>query len=68
MGTQRPAPILRVEVRISKLDRRCGALSVVANFVALEQLIIMVKTRGVRFRNGGDITDEILMRYVTGVQ
>ena len=29
-----PAPILRVEVRISKLDRKCRALPVVANFVA----------------------------------
>ena len=40
-----PYPILRVEVRISKLDRKCGALPVVANFVALEQQIILVKTR-----------------------
>ena len=44
MGTQPPpqkgggvpSPILRVDVRISKLDRKCGALPVVANFVALE--------------------------------
>ena len=43
-GGARP-PILRVEVRISKLDRKCGALPVVANFVALEQQIILVKTR-----------------------
>ena len=28
-----PSPILRVEVRISKFDRKCGALPVVANFV-----------------------------------
>ena len=34
-----------VEVRISKLDRMCGALPVVASFVALEQQIILVKTR-----------------------
>jgi len=40
-----PSPILRVEVRISKLDRKCGALPVVASFVALEQQIILVKTR-----------------------
>jgi len=41
-----PSPILRVEVRISKLDRKCGALPVVANFVALErQIILVVKTR-----------------------
>ena len=53
MGTQPPpqkgggasSPILRVEVRISKLDRKCGALPVVANFVALELQIILVKTR-----------------------
>jgi len=40
-----PLPILRVEVRILKLDRKCGALPVVANFVALEQQTIIVKTR-----------------------
>jgi len=48
MGTQpppqkesgAPSPILRVAVRISKLD-----LPVVATFVALEQQIILVKTR-----------------------
>jgi len=40
-----PSPILRVEVRISKLDWKCGALPIVANFVALEQQIILVKTR-----------------------
>ena len=55
MGTQpppqngggAPSPILRVEVRISKLDRKCAALpvAVVANFVVLEQQIILVKTR-----------------------
>ena len=55
MGTQPPSPkgagggalstTLRVEVRISKLDRKCRALPVVANFVALEQQIILVKTR-----------------------
>jgi len=33
-----PVPLPNgVEVRISKLDRLCGALPVVANFVALEQ-------------------------------
>jgi len=36
-GGRSPSPILRVEIRISKLDRKCGALPVVANFVALEQ-------------------------------
>ena len=44
-GGRSPSPILRVEVRISKLVRKCGALPVVANFVALEQQIILVKTR-----------------------
>jgi len=44
-GGRAPFPILRVEVRISKLDRKCGALRVVANFVALEQQIILLKTR-----------------------
>jgi len=46
-GGGAPSPILRprVEVRISKLDRKCGALPVVASFVALEQQIILVKTR-----------------------
>jgi len=44
-GGGAPSPILRVKVRISKLDRKCGALPVVANFVALEQQVILVKTR-----------------------
>jgi len=44
-GCGAPSPILRVEVRISKLDRKCGALPVIANFVAREQQIIFVKTR-----------------------
>jgi len=35
MGGAAPSPILRVEVRISKLDRKCGALPIVANFVAV---------------------------------
>jgi len=35
-----PSPILRLRLRISKL-----ALPVIANFVALEQQIILVKTR-----------------------
>jgi len=48
------SPVLRVEVIISKLDRKCGALPVVVNFVALEQQIILVKTEVNRFRNGGD--------------
>ena len=54
-GDTAPSPILRVVIRISKLDRKCGALPVVANFVAVEQQIILVKTRSVnRFRNCGD--------------
>ena len=44
-GGRAPSPVLRVEVRILKSDRKCGALMVVANFVALEQQIILVKTR-----------------------
>ena len=44
-GGGAPSPFVRVEVRISKLDRKFGALPVVANFVALEQQIILVKTR-----------------------
>jgi len=44
-GDPAPSPILRTEVRISKLDRKCGVLPVVANFEALEQQIILVKTR-----------------------
>ena len=41
-----PVPFPKgVEVRISKLDRMCGALPVVASFVALEQQIILVRTR-----------------------
>jgi len=39
------------------LDRKCGALPVIANFVALEQQIILVKTEVNRFRSGGDISD-----------
>jgi len=38
-----PVPLPKgVEVRISKLKRLCGALPVVASFVALEQQIILV--------------------------
>jgi len=43
-GGRARSAILRVEVRISKLDRNCGTLAVVAIFVALEQQIILVKT------------------------
>jgi len=34
-GGASPSPILRVEVRISKLGRKCGEIPVVANFVTL---------------------------------
>jgi len=34
-----------VEVKLVTLDRKRGTLAVVANFVALEQQIILVKTR-----------------------
>ena len=44
-GSGDPSPILRVEVRFSKLDRKCRALPVVASFVALEQQITLVTTR-----------------------
>ena len=41
-----PVPLFKGVVgRISKLDRMCGALPVVANFIALEQQMILVKTR-----------------------
>ena len=43
-GVPVPLPTVRVEVTISKLDRMCGALPILANFVALEQQIILVKT------------------------
>ena len=44
-GGGAPSSVLRVEVRFSKLDRKCGALPVVTSFVALEQQIMLVKTR-----------------------
>jgi len=53
MGTQpsspkrggAPSPILRVEVENFEIGPECGALPVIANFVALEQQITLVKTR-----------------------
>ena len=39
------AKMLGFRLTISKLDRKRGALPVVANFVALEQQTILVKTR-----------------------
>ena len=41
-GGEPRSPILRVEVRISKLVRMFWALPVVANFVALERQLILV--------------------------
>jgi len=41
-----PVPLPKgVEVRISKLERMCGALPIVTSVVALGQQIILVKTR-----------------------
>jgi len=34
-----------LRLRVSKLDWKYGALPVIANFVALEQQIFLVKTR-----------------------
>ena len=53
MGTQpsspkkgtAPSPIFRVEVENFAIGPEVGALLVIANFVALEQQIILVKTR-----------------------
>ena len=39
------SPILRVEVEIFEIGPEVGALPVIANFVALEQQRILVKTR-----------------------
>jgi len=44
-GGGAPSPILTVEVRISKLDRKCGALPFVASFVALERQIIKFRSK-----------------------
>ena len=40
-----PSPILRVEVENFEIGPEVWALPVVANFVAVEQQIILVKTR-----------------------
>jgi len=40
-----PSQILRVEVENFEIGQEVGALSVIANFVALEQQRIVVKTR-----------------------
>ena len=44
-GDAAPSPILRVEVENFEIGPEEGALLVIANFVALEQQIILVKTR-----------------------
>ena len=50
---------------ISKLDRRCGAIPVIADYVALEQQIILVKTEVNPSRNGGDISDRNFAHYAS---
>ena len=40
-----PSPILKVEVENFEIGPELGALPVIANFVALEQQIILVNTR-----------------------
>ena len=40
-----PSPILRVAVENFEIGPEVGPLPVIANFVALEQQIILVKTR-----------------------
>jgi len=40
-----PSPILRVEAENFEIEPEMGALLVIASFVALEQQIILVKTR-----------------------
>jgi len=48
------------------LDRKCGVLPVIANFVALEQQIIFGEKPEVnRFRNGGDISDRNFAHYAS---
>jgi len=44
-GGRAPSPILRVEVENFEIGPEVLALPVIANFVALEQQIILVKTR-----------------------
>jgi len=52
MGTQplpkrgrAPSPVLRVEVENFKIGPEVGAFPIIANFVAVEQQRILVKTR-----------------------
>ena len=44
-GTAPPPQFYELRLRISKLDQKWGTLPVIDNFVALEQQIILVKTR-----------------------
>ena len=44
-GDPAPSPILRVEVENFEIGPEVGALQDIANFVALEQQRILVKTR-----------------------
>ena len=46
------SPILRVEAENFEIGPEVGALPVIANFVALEQQIILVKPEVNRYRNG----------------
>jgi len=51
---QSPSPFLRVEVENFEIGPEVGAPPVIANFVLLEQQIILVKTRSMdQFRSGG---------------
>ena len=73
MGTQPPpqkgggarSPILRVEVENFEIGPEGGALPVIANFVALEQQILLVKPGVNRFRNSGDISDRNFALYAS---
>ena len=44
-GGRAPSQILRVEIENFEIGPEVGALPVIANFVALEQRRILVKTR-----------------------
>jgi len=44
-GAEPPPQFYGLRLRISKMDRKYGALLVIASFVALEQQIILVKIR-----------------------
>ena len=44
-GDRAPSPISRIEVENFEIGPEVGALPVIANFVALDQQIILLKTR-----------------------